>query len=737
MYSRVFGVAALAVLLEAGPWVGTVLADQVPHRQEARDTATAAADSTRTGNASGTTRVDYVLEPIVVVAPRERSTPPPVATITVEPREIHTTVGQNAYDLVRRVAGLEVHDQGQGPGFASNVVLRGFTADHSSDLLLVVDGVPLNLPVHGHVEGYADWSYLFPGAISSLRVIAGPSSPLYGDFSIAGTMEVFTSADADGLAGQLSGNGYGDASGWMTVGSRGDRGGALAGLELRRTEGWRDNSRIESGNALLRGWRGVGEGRLEGGLAAYAADWESPGFLSLADFAAGDLERAANGTDGGRQERVVGHARYAAPFGDGRYLQVIGWGVLSDWDLALTVPGHADALGNLYQTAEADTRSAFGGQTEASWLSDAGELTLGVSGRMDWSEYDLGRSLRRVPVEPLVALDAHHRSVSGYARWRMTVLRRVGLDLGMRVDYLRHRSYNRLAPDPDASVLEALSTPPSLIDPGEVRPDFHIIGGGGPFGQWIGASQTLVSPKLGVRVDVGGRWSIMASTSRGFRSAVGIVGDPARPSVTAWANELGVDFQGSTFTMHASLFRMDVSNERIQDPITLEIASSGSSVRQGLEAMASVGVGRGVVLFARGTLTDAVLSGRYADAHDDHNQTGTGTAAPASPSQDVPGIADYLGQLALQAPLGDALSGRIEWRVTGPYVPIGEPDVRTDPYATLDTSLSYSLGDRTRVDLEMRNVLDRVYAETRSSGYVSPGLPRTLSVTLQLMESPR
>ncbi|MEX1258237.1 MAG: Plug domain-containing protein [Gemmatimonadota bacterium] len=105
----------------------------------------------------------YLLAPIQATAARERATAPPVATITVDPDLTKRTPGENPYDLMRRVAGLEVHDQGQGRGFASNVVLRGFTADHSSDVLLVVDGVPVNLPVHGHVEGYADWNFLFPG----------------------------------------------------------------------------------------------------------------------------------------------------------------------------------------------------------------------------------------------------------------------------------------------------------------------------------------------------------------------------------------------------------------------------------------------------------------------------------------------------------------------------------------------------------------------------------------------
>lgn len=686
---------------------------------------TTAADPGRVG--PGGRPVEYVLEPILVTAERERATAPPVATITVSPAELHTTQSENPYDLIRRVTGLEVHDQGQGPGFASNVVLRGFTADHSSDLLLTVDGVPVNLPVHGHVEGYADWNYLFPGAISSLRVIHGPSSPLHGDFALAGAIEVYTKPDAVGTAGQLSANGFGDVSGWVTTGARGDGGGGLVGVEARRTEGWRDRSGQEIGNALLRGWRSVGSGRIEGGLALYGADWSSPGFLSMSDFASRNLDLVADRTDGGHQARGAAHARYAVPIGRDRYLQVTGWGVTSDWDLWLTVPGHTDAVGSLYQTWESDRRWATGGQAELSWTPRVGELTLGVSGRRDWSQYDQSRALRRVAIEDLVALDAGHASVSGYLRWRWHVLDHLGLDLGARVDHLHNRSMNRLG-------LErvAIESFPVFADPWPIYT--HDIEIGGAVGEWVGGSQTLVSPKLGAVLQISDRWSLMASSSRGFRSAVGVVGDPERPPVVAWGQELGLDFDGGGVEAHVSLFRTDVAHERIQDPITLAITSSGSSVRQGVEAMADVDLGRGVRLFGRGTLTDAVLSGRYADAHDDHDQ-GHDTADGSDASgQTVPGIARYVGQLSLESPIWRALQGRVEWRVTGPYVPIGEPDVRTDPFFTLDAALGFPIRPGLLLDLEVRNVLDRVYAEMRSSGYVSPGVPRSLSLTLNLLE---
>src|SRR3954451_4479615 len=152
------------------------------------------------------------LAPIEVTATRAAQAPPPaVETVQVGAEQIQRTPATDAYDLVRRASGIEVHQQGQGPGFASDAVIRGFTSDHSSDVLLVLDGVPINFPVHGHVEGYADWNVLLPAAMSGLSLIHGPASPLYGDFALGGVVEARTAADASGTAGALTTSSFGDA----------------------------------------------------------------------------------------------------------------------------------------------------------------------------------------------------------------------------------------------------------------------------------------------------------------------------------------------------------------------------------------------------------------------------------------------------------------------------------------------------------------------------------------------
>lgn len=140
-----------------------------------------------------TARKDSVVLLPAIRAVAEAAPSPAAATaVTMSAEAARSIPARDAWDLVRQGTGIEIHLQGQGPGFASNAVIRGFTSDHSSDVALVVDGVPLNEPINGHVEGYADWNQILPEVVSRVTVLKGPMSPLYGSFAMGGAMEVRT-----------------------------------------------------------------------------------------------------------------------------------------------------------------------------------------------------------------------------------------------------------------------------------------------------------------------------------------------------------------------------------------------------------------------------------------------------------------------------------------------------------------------------------------------------------------
>ena len=640
------------------------------------------------------------LAPVTVTGARELAVAPPVSTIEVSPAVMQRAPASNPYDMIGRAAGVEVHQQGQGPGFASDVVIGGFTSDHSSDVLLVLDGVPINLPIHGHVEGYADWSILSPGAIGVMRVIHGPASPLYGDFSIGGVVEAYTAADADGSSGSLGVTSFGDVRGWASGGFRRPDGGGLVSLALQREQGWRENADYFLGTGVMRGWRAVGAGRLEGGFYAYGSQWNSPGYVSVSDLNQGNLTQATDTTDGGSASRYIAALRYGRPLGARTTLQAQVWGQLGKSAVFLTIP-EEDTLA---QTGEHDDRSAVGMQAEVNRATGDGDFTVGMSGRADWTTYTLDQTSVRVPQLAEQANEGRYQALGVFVRWRGMVGSRFLYDLGLRTDVVQYHS------------LDALDS----------------------LAAWQQATDPIVSPKLGAKYLLSDRLTVLGSLARGFRGPVGVIEDPSRPLVTAWAGELGATYDAGALVLGLSLFQFNVANERIRDPVSLEILDAGTSRRRGATVDATLRLGIHFSLAAAATLNDATVTGI---AQPTNVSLDLGTVRPPRPSfhdvplepgDPVPGVSTYYGRVGAEYIVRTGLSAYGLLRFNGPYTPIGEPTVTTQPYAVVDVGGSLGIGLNTSLDVDLLNLFNARYPELRASGYINPGAPRSLLVSVRL-----
>src|SRR5207253_2281953 len=113
---------------------------------------------------------------------------------------------------------------------ASDAVIRGFTSDHSADVAIMVDGVPVNEPVNGHGEGYADWNLIFPAAIADVQVIKGPISPLFGNFAAGGAVNVTTQASTQQTSFQGEGGNHTFGAATFTTGLERGPWGAFFGV---------------------------------------------------------------------------------------------------------------------------------------------------------------------------------------------------------------------------------------------------------------------------------------------------------------------------------------------------------------------------------------------------------------------------------------------------------------------------------------------------------------------------
>lgn len=100
----------------------------------------------------------------------------------------------SSQDLMRLVPGLFIA-QHMGGGKAEQIFIRGFDADHGTDINVSVDDMPVNMVSHIHGQGYSDLHFLIPETVSTFDYGKGPYYTEKGDFATAGYVN-FTTKDA-------------------------------------------------------------------------------------------------------------------------------------------------------------------------------------------------------------------------------------------------------------------------------------------------------------------------------------------------------------------------------------------------------------------------------------------------------------------------------------------------------------------------------------------------------------
>lgn len=625
-------------------------------------------------------RPPATLQEVTVTATPARREEPRSA-VTISPAAIAAAPAINPYELLRQTAGVEVHDQGQGPGFASDASVRGFSSDHSTDLALWIDGVPINEPVNGHAEGYNDWSLLLPGAIRSIDVLKGPTSPLYGNFALAGVVNVRTLERMTGVQASANGGAYGRVEGTLLTGFDHENAGGVFGIRGLREDGWRPNAGYQLGQGHARLVRNLSATTaLDAGVELYAAGWDSPGFLTTDQFAARAFDQISNSTDGGFKRRA--QERVSVRVAPHSSLPLIWRSTLyatqGRWQLFLTTPpegGGSEGSGS--QTEEEDHRYGFGATSAMTVGLRRTEVTLGAEGRWDHSNYEQWFTSNRLRDSAETVVSARQTSGALFLQSTTDVGHHVRIDVGGRYDVLGTRS--------------ALEGAPAASD-----------------------TKGIFSPKLGALFHLKRFADLYANVSRGFRQTDGVIEDPTLPFISAWAYETGVKFDTRQVNASVAVFRMDVSNEQTFDPITLSSISGGRSRRQGVELALRARVTDAVRLTADWTFADA----KYRAFVTEEGDTLSGTR--------VFNTAKYVGAAAVElAPPAALWQVQLGTNVVGPYTPFDEPGTVLPAYGLLHADARMLLKGVV-LQIGVRNLLDRTYPELRAGGFVVPGQPRSV-----------
>lgn len=195
--------------------------------------------------------------------------------MSISGEEFNARPAARVGELLEAVPGLIV-TQHSGEGKANQYFLRGFNLDHGTDLAITVDGMPVNMPTHGHGQGYADINFLIPELVQSVNVRKGPYFADQGDFASAGAVGVdYVSRLPKNVAEVTFGSfGYqrGLAAGSAAVGE----GTLLAAVEANKYNGpWDVPDNVRKLNGVLRYSQGTATDGFTLSGMAYSNGWNS------------------------------------------------------------------------------------------------------------------------------------------------------------------------------------------------------------------------------------------------------------------------------------------------------------------------------------------------------------------------------------------------------------------------------------------------------------------------------
>jgi outer membrane receptor protein involved in Fe transport len=288
---------------------------------------------------------------------------------TVTPKQIEERPILRTGELLETVPGVVV-SQHSGEGKANQYYLRGFNLDHGTDLATTVEGMPVNMPTHGHGQGYTDINFVIPELVSGIQYKKGPYYAEEGDFSAAGAihMNYKTSLERNLAELTIGSNAY--RRGLLAASHHVLGGDLLYGLELFYNDGpWEHPDNFRKLNGVLRYSWGSEQNKFSITAMAYHGDWDSTDQVAQRAVESGLISRfgSLDPTDGGKSYRysLLGSWQRSAESSVTRanvYVSAYGMNLFSNFTYFLDDPVNGD------QFEQVDKRILAGLKTSQTWF---------------------------------------------------------------------------------------------------------------------------------------------------------------------------------------------------------------------------------------------------------------------------------------------------------------------------------------------------------------------------------
>ena len=305
-----------------------------------------------------------------------------------------------AAEVLETIPGVIV-TQHSGAGKANQYFLRGFNLDHGTDFSVFLNGVPVNLPTHGHGQGWLELNPLIPELVDKVNYRKGVYFADVGDFSSAGTASIEYVRTLPASVLTLEGGSFNHARALWASSLKLGNVNLLYALEYTYADGpWTHGDRFNKGNAYLR--YSVGDDTLgwDMSYSSYAGKWNATDqiaerALQLPGFSRFD---SLDTSDGGNSQRHQLNAEWHRR-DDSSASSLMAYGFFYDLDLFSNFT-YFDASPAGDQFEQADRRWVGGLRARHTWfhplLARESETSVGLDFRHDQIHNGLFNTVNRI-----------------------------------------------------------------------------------------------------------------------------------------------------------------------------------------------------------------------------------------------------------------------------------------------------------------------------------------------------
>jgi len=344
-------------------------------------------------------------------------------------------------DILQAVPGLYTN-QHAGGGKANQYFLRGFDADHGTDVALFVDGVPVNMVSHAHGQGYADLNWIIPELIERVEVAKGPYFAQFGDFATAGAINLVTRRDFEKSQVTLGGGSFDTWRGLFIAAPEVEGWEPVIAAQVYGTNGPFENAeRLQRFSLFTQVTRALSERSwLSVTLTSYGSGWNASGQVPLREVSAGRLDRFGfiDPTEGGNSQRHSLYGTWRALTEDGGEVSVLAYAVqyrlnlFSNFSFFSRDPDNGDMIEQHDARTIAGLHASYRFRRE--WRGLAFETTLGTQLRTDAIANSLYEDRARERLATVVDATVREGSLGLYAQEDITFTPWLRAVLGLRGD---------------------------------------------------------------------------------------------------------------------------------------------------------------------------------------------------------------------------------------------------------------------------------------------------------------